>query len=173
MPPLYREHSFNNAVEMLSQSLKNMGGNYVLPFRFKNDKGNRTSHYLIFVSKHFKGYETMKGIMAKESSSFEQSVPSFEYAPATVRQPFLFELSRPLDDLEDMLLTEFAGQTLTRREIYEQHSVDRPFISQNYREVLLKLEEEGRIVTNPPADERKKYRGRPSLHEEKVQIRFP
>jgi hypothetical protein len=32
---------------------------------------------LIFVSKHFKGYEIMKIIMAKESSTEDQGVASF------------------------------------------------------------------------------------------------
>jgi hypothetical protein len=40
-------------LEELSQAIKEMGGKFVLPFRFK--RGNRTSHSLIFVSKHFKG----------------------------------------------------------------------------------------------------------------------
>jgi len=39
---------------------------YVLPFRFKNDAGTRTSHHLIFVSKHPLGYSIMKEIMASE-----------------------------------------------------------------------------------------------------------
>jgi three-Cys-motif partner protein len=54
-------------LEDLAQAIKAMGGKYVLPFRFKNASGKRTSHCLIFVSKHFKGYEIMKDIMAKES----------------------------------------------------------------------------------------------------------
>ena len=46
-----------------------LGGNekrYVLPFGFKNDRGTRTSHHLIFVSKHPLGYGIMKEIMAGE-----------------------------------------------------------------------------------------------------------
>ncbi|MEQ9414065.1 MAG: three-Cys-motif partner protein TcmP, partial [Cyclobacteriaceae bacterium] len=39
-------------VEELTQALKDMGGQYVLPFRFRNSKGSRTSHHLFFVSKH-------------------------------------------------------------------------------------------------------------------------
>jgi three-Cys-motif partner protein len=52
---------------------------YVLPFSFKNDAGTRTSHHLIFVSKHPLGYSIMKEIMAAESSLHEQGVPSFHY----------------------------------------------------------------------------------------------
>ena len=62
-------------VETLCQALRDMGPEYVLPFCFKDDRGSRTSHHLIFVSKHFKGYEIMKEIMAKESTNAEQAWP--------------------------------------------------------------------------------------------------
>jgi len=136
-------------VEELCQALKELGPPYVLPFRFRNHKGTRVSHHLIFVSKGFKGYEIMKEIMAKESSSEEQDVASFEYNPADIRQlprqALLFRLSCPLDDLAGMLLKDFAGQTLTMRQIYEQHNVDRPYVSRNYKQVLTKLEEDEKI----------------------------
>ncbi|MFB8792322.1 MAG: three-Cys-motif partner protein TcmP [Potamolinea sp.] len=155
-------------VEAISQALKEIGGEYVLPFRFKNELGNRTSHHLIFVSKNALGYSIMKEIMAKESSSTEQGVPSFEYSPATIYQPLLFELSRPLDELADMLLDEFAGQTLTRVEIYNQHHVGKRYIEKNYREILLKLEVEGKIITSPSANQRRK-----NTLAETVKITFP
>jgi len=112
----------------------------VLPFRFRDERGSRTSHHLIFVSKHFKGYEIMKDIMAQESSTHDQGVPSFEYNPADMRFPLLFELTRPLDDLEDLLLRAFAGQVLTMKDIYERHS---------------SMEKKRRIKGDPPAEERR------------------
>ena len=146
-------------VEEVSQALRDMGGNYVLPFRFKSDKGHRTSHYLIFVSKHPLGYQIMKDVMAGESTSSTQGVPSFEYSPATVRQPLLFELARPLDDLADMLLRDFAGQCLTMDDIYARHNIGRPYIQRNYKAVLAQLESEGKIQADPPADRRPMRKG--------------
>lgn len=133
--------------EEIAEALKEMGGRYVLPFRFRDERGSRTSHHLIFVSKDFKGYEIMKGIMAGASSTSEQGVPSLEYNPAARNQGLLFELSRPIDDLEDQLLRDLVGRTLTMREIYEEHSVDTPFIDKNYKEVLKNLEAKGAIRT--------------------------
>ena len=148
-------------VEAISQALKEEGGEYVLPFCFKTQDGHRSSHHLIFVSKHIKGYQIMKEIMAGESSNAAQGVPSFEYNPAaTLEHPLLFELSRPLDDLAEMLLTDFAGKTRTMKAIYEQHNVDTPYISSNYKEILAKLEAEGKIQANPPADRRPKRKGK-------------
>src|SRR3954453_689872 len=47
-------------VERISEALQEMSGTYVLPFCFKNESGTRTSHYLIFVSKHILGYNIMR-----------------------------------------------------------------------------------------------------------------
>ena len=47
----------------LAQSLSDNGIKYVLPFRFVWPTGDRTSHYLIFVTKHVLGYSLMKDVM--------------------------------------------------------------------------------------------------------------
>lgn len=154
LPDMSPEKREEVILEELAQAIKAMGGKYVLPFRFKNAKGTRTSHSLVFVSKHFKGYEIMKDIMAKESSVADQGVPSFTYSPADASTPLLFSLARPFDGLKDELPKMFAGETLSMKEIYEQHSVDTPFIKKNYKDALLALEVEGRIKANP--DKRKK-----------------
>src|SRR6266702_164552 len=146
-------------VEELAEALKEMGGKHVLPFGFRNDKGNRTTHHLIFVSKNAIGYKIMKEIMAGESSKSEQGVASFEYSPADVRQPLLFEMARPLDDLEQLLLTKFAGRTVTYEQAYQEHNVGTPYIEKNYKDAFRKLEAKGKITTITPADQRKKYKG--------------
>lgn len=136
-------------IEELCQAIKTYGNRYTLPFRFKDARGIRTSHHLIFVSKHFRGYEIMKEIMAQESSSHDEGVPSFEYNPADFlpQQTLLFQLSRPLDDLKNMLLGSFSGRTLSMIDIYKTHNVDTPFIKQNYKKVLIEFENEGKIKT--------------------------
>lgn len=74
LAPIERETAI---VEELAQALQELGGKYVLPFCFLNDEGTRTSHYLIFVSKHIRGYEIMKEVMAKQSSKADQQVPGY------------------------------------------------------------------------------------------------
>lgn len=145
MDPRTREATIVNE---LALALKDFGHRYVLPFCFKNESGKRTSHHLILVTKSFKGYEVMKDIMAKSSSEEHQGVPSFTYSPAAdSRQQLLFELNRPLDDLRKMLLDHFGGRTLSMREIYEQHSVDTPFLARNYKTVLAEMEKDGAVQT--------------------------
>lgn len=159
-------------VEELSESLREMGGSYTLPFAFKDERGNRTSHHLFFVSKHFRGYEIMKEIMAGESSEQLQGVPSFEYSPASERFPTLFELARPLDDLAGMLLSDFAGETLTMNDVYLRHSVGRPYIRRNYKRALAQLEAEKKIRSNPPAEQRPKKKGEVTFADN-VTVSFP
>ena len=136
-------------VQALCDALRNNGSQYVLPFRFKNDKGTRTSHHLIFLSKSFRGYDIMKEIMYKESSENIGGVASFEYNPREThfKQGSIFDmLSRPLDDLQDMLLHQYAGNTIDFKQLYEEHSVDKPYIRRNYKEVFKALLEDGKIT---------------------------
>lgn len=137
-------------VEELCAAIKSYGDRYVLPFRFKDQAGNRTTHHLIFVSKNIRGYNIMKDIMGKESSDQLQGVPSFEYSPADFmpKQSLLFKLSRPLDELQDMLLSEFTGRRLKMIDIYNEHNVDTPFVDKNYKKALIKHEEEGKIFAS-------------------------
>lgn len=137
----------NTLVEEICQAIKDIGGGarYVLPFAFRNESGNRTSHHLIIVSKNFKGYEVMKEVMAQESSSQVDGVASFEYSPATVRQPLLFNLSRPLEDLEGLLLEQFVGKTLPMLSIYQEHNLGRRYIKKNYKDALGSLHDKGLI----------------------------
>lgn len=152
LPPHERELLI---VEEISEALNELGAKYVLPFTFKNEHGTRTQQYLIFASRDSTGYKMMKEIMAKESTEQDQGVPSFAYSPASRKYLRLFELSRPLDDLEEMLLTDFAGRRLTMSEIYESHNVGKPYIKSNYKKVLTSMEAAGKIKADPPATSRR------------------
>lgn len=158
----------NLILDALVEAIKSKGGEFVLPFRFM-DKSNRPTHYLIFVSKHFKGYEIMKEIMAGESSTYDQGVASFAYSPADESSPLLFSLQRPLDDLSTMLLETFAGQSIQVERIYEMHNVDTAFVKKNYKTVLLKMEEH-ELVTVSTAPGKKRRTGTMADH---LIIEFP
>lgn len=150
-PPGVRQEM---VLEELSNALTEMGGEFVLPFRFKNDKG-RLTHHLVFVSKNFKGYEVMKEIMARESSTEDQGVASFAYSLADETMPLLFELQRPIDDLQEMLMSEFSGQSLAMHNIYRRHSVGRPYLKKHYKSVIMNLESAGRVTVSDPESKRR------------------
>jgi three-Cys-motif partner protein len=142
-------------VERLSSALNPDRKRLVLPFRFRRDN-RRTSHHLIFVTKNFRGYDIMKKIMAKESSKIEQGVASFEYNPADERYPTLFELNRPLEQLQAMILCEYRGRTVSFVELYEKHSVGRPYVDSNYKSVLKQMEKERKLTASKPGGEKRR-----------------
>jgi len=159
-------------VNEMVKALNENGAKYILPFCFlKNNE--RTSHYLVFVSKHHKGYEIMKDIMAKHSSKFDDGVASFSYIPVRDEQlTFLFEYSRPLDELGDMLLKKYSRKTMTVRDIFEDHNVGTSFTLKNYQEALRRLELAGSIKADPPASNRKIRHGKVTMPDY-VKITFP
>jgi three-Cys-motif partner protein len=134
-------------LDHLTLAMEEAGAKHVKVFRFRNEAGTRTTHHLVFVTKHPTGYEIMKEIMAVESSHADQGVPSFEYSPALANMNKLFESA--LDDLEDDLTVAFAGRTVSMIDIYHEHNLGRPYIKKNYKAALLNLEEAGRIQTTP------------------------
>ncbi len=137
-------------LEFLSQSLKEIGAQFVLPFSFADISQKKTSHHIIFVSKDFKGYEIMKNIMAKESSDFDQGVPSFQYNPVDEELPMLFELFRPLEKLESQLLKEYARKTISVEDLYKEHSIGKRYIESNYKEIFKKMLKENKIKISRP-----------------------
>lgn len=159
-------------LEELAQALKELGAAYMLPFRFRRPDGSRTSHALVFVTKNELGYRIMKEIMAGESSTEDQGVPSFEYSPADARCPLLFSLNRPLDTLANDLLMWFAGRTLPMKEVFEGHHVGTPFIERNYKSVLGQMEGQGRIAANPPASQRPMRKGERTFSDKTI-VTFP
>ncbi len=154
-------------LEELANAIKRMGGRYVLPFTFKNARGTRTAYKLIFVSKHFRGYSIMKDIMAAESSTHDEGVPSFTYSPADASTPLLFSLAQPLSELKASLLDSFAGRELKFRDIYESHSIDTRYVEKNYKEALKALESDGMISVSSTKKKR-----RSGTYADHVLIRF-
>ena len=166
----------SSIIKALSQSLKENAGEFVLPFRFRDERGTRTSHYLIFVSKHIRGYNIMKDIMGEEGTNLDKAVPSLEYNPATHDQIPLFESLRPLEELGDKLMEYFAGKTVTMQQIYNQHhdrfTVGTRYIKNSYRECLIKLEADRKIQADPPARDRQKRKGNVTFGP-RVKVTFP
>lgn len=167
MSPYERELTILNE---LAESLSFEKQNYVLPFRFIK-KGERTSHYLIFISKHVLGYTIMKNIMYDYSSEHEDGVASFSYISNPYKQLSLLSLySRKLDTLGEELLKIFSGETLSVKEIHDCHQINTPFVFRNYQEALRRLEAENKIICNPA---KRKYRNGIKTMGEKVSISFP
>lgn len=155
-------------ISAMKSSLKEINGKYVLPFKFYNKDGTRTSHFIFFVSKNPRAYQMMKDIMAPFSTKKTGNVSFFEFNPVPppkTTQMQLFE-SIPFDPLVDLaadLTKKYAGKTLSMNDICEDHYVDTFFVKSNYKEVLLTLEKDGNIIANPPVEKRRKILGKPTF----------
>jgi three-Cys-motif partner protein len=146
-------------VEAVGEALQEMGGSYILPFRFVGE-GNRASHYLFFISKHVLGYSIMKEIMhgMTDRKDADEVAERFEYANVTdPALQLLFGYARPLEGLGEELLALHRGKRLSVSHIYENHHVGTWFVKKNYKSVLMELEAQDRIkVTDPEGKPRKK-----------------
>ncbi|MBX3411525.1 MAG: three-Cys-motif partner protein TcmP [Pirellulales bacterium] len=142
-------------VEEMKQALEGMGGRFVLPFRYRHREGAAGTHDLLFVSKNFRGYAIMREVLAEQRSA-EPGATAFEYLPAEPDCPALYELLRPVEELEGLLLTDCAGERWKFAELFEHHSVGRPFVEKDYRDVVLRLEAERRVTIDPPCPPRRR-----------------
>jgi three-Cys-motif partner protein len=170
-------------VEELKQAITDGSRRRAFQFAFKFDSSNRTSHYLVLVTKEPVGFEIMKKIMAKESTEAPQGVPGYQYIPAQIRQPpaqvqqltFLDfpKPPQPLDLLQARLLEHFAGRCMAMIEVYREYNrIADHYIPRNCKDALLALEVAGSISCDPPAIERPCYKGAPTLADW-VRITFP
>lgn len=163
-------------INELAQSIKDNGINYVLPFRFQFEGKNRTSHYLIFASKKFLGYKIMKEIMYGEGEKDSEGVGKFEFIPSSDRMytqlSFIDMFNSSLKELKLHLTRTYKGRKVNLLSLYKEDSIGNRYLIKHYKQVLLELEEEGKIICNPPRELRRKYKGKPTLNEKTVKIKF-
>lgn len=148
-------------INELTEALRDVGGEYVLPFEFESKHGERPSHYITFVSKSKRGYLLMKDIMFSLSSD-DTEVRRLGYVP--VRSPQLrmnLGVNHPysIPALKSYLLEICAGKKLTVSQVYEDYTIGTPYILRHVREALRQLEAESLVVVHLPADRRPKKKG--------------
>ncbi len=165
--PYEREEIILDALIAALKEL-NKGKTYVRPFRFK--VGKRTTHMLVFVTKHPLGYRIMNEIMAKEGFIDAKGIPHYtHYDDPPPKTQFFYP---EFDELKRMLLDDYAGETKTMEQIYEEHSLGKNYIPNNYKDALNELEAEGKIEAEPPADDRPKRHGKPTFGDN-TKVTFP
>lgn len=164
LQPYQREEA---VIRKFTEVLKPKYAKYVLNFKFLNDDANRTSHYLVFATKHPMGASIMKDIMIGMSSWAESGVPGFVCSPKA-KVASLFDSIDPVPDLAQELLAVFAGRTVTVANIYREHGLDRPHTPGQYKSALKLLECEGKVDPEPPVSLRPK-----DTMADHVKIQFP
>lgn len=147
-------------VNEMSEALKDGGLEYVLPFRFKMEQKERTSHYLIFASKHFLGFDIMKSIMSNAGEKDINGIGKFEFIPSCDKgfeQLSIIEMYNDTrEDLKNQLIEKYKDETILFKKLYEEHSTTNRFLEKDYRNVLLDLENEKVIEVVITKGKRKK-----------------
>lgn len=150
-------------ISNLKEALAEMGGKYSQEYFFKAN-GKRTSHFIVFVSKHPLGLKIMKDIMAGESSEVVDGVANFGHEGTKIIQPSLFLFSE-IDELKGELVKKFAGRVLTVRELFYEHSPGTKFVLRNYQDAIRRLEQERHVICNPSSSERPLAKGVSTMSE--------
>jgi three-Cys-motif partner protein len=158
----------------LTAALRDVGGEYVLPFEFESKHGERPSHYIIFVSKNKRGYFLMKDIMFGMSTD-DAEVRRLGYVP--VRSPQLrmslgFEEPYSIPALKAFLLQSCAGKRLSVIEVYEDYTIGTPYVFRHVQAALIELEADRKVAIDPPADRRQWRNGKVTLAKDKI-VTFP
>lgn len=160
-------------IDALTESPSEVGGRYVQPFEFGSEHGERPSHYIVFVTKDFRGYHIMKEVMAGLSSD-DGEVKGFRHVPFKSPQMSLFaNLGRKhsIAALKDLLAVTCAGTTRTVVRVYEENTVGTPYTIKNVKDALMALEAEERVTIDVPASKRMRG-GKLTLGDARV-VTFP
>jgi hypothetical protein len=156
---------------------EDLGYEYVIPYVFEKEDKDRTSHYLIFISKRDLGFNIMKEIMYKESQDKTQGVAKFGYVRqvSAEKTPLLALMHTPLSDFGRLLCEQYAGKSISRKALradYDKYHPRNLFVEKNWRDVLSQLEIEGKVTCVPPRNERKVQKGDVTFGEKTV-VHFP
>ena len=140
--PKQREPIVLNA---LIEALRENKTCYVLPFKFYSTEMLRTSHFIIFVTKHPLACKIMKEIMYSNSAKDSDGVATFSYKDSRnfgngFEQLSLFD--RPIQSLMDDIVRRYEGRKASVEEIcnYVEYDFSNFFVSKNVKEVLKRLE---------------------------------
>ncbi|MFO8079437.1 MAG: hypothetical protein R6V07_03930, partial [Armatimonadota bacterium] len=156
-------------------ALQEAGAEFVLNFRFLNDSGGRTSHYILHVTDGELGNDIMRGVMKNHCTPTADGIAEFMYDPTRDGQTRM-ALFDGHGELGDELLTMFSGETLTMREIYRRYRDQSPLRKDltptDVKEALKVLEFREQIRAHPSASDRPWRNGRPTFHDD-VSVSFP
>ena len=147
LSPELRELAVLNA---LVDALVEKKSNYVLPFKFYGTQKKRTSHFIIFVTKHPTACRIMKEIMYCNSAKDSDGVATFSLQDSRnfgggFEQISMF--NQPIQSLYNSIVQSYRGKTVTVKCLCDSFDSDfhNQFVSKNVKDVLRKLEEEGKI----------------------------
>ncbi len=128
---------------------------YFVPFAFEKGKRKAVSHYLIFLTKKWRGFEIMKDTMAKHSMRNTEGEPLYRWREQDVTSEIDFPES--VSHVRERLMELFSGRRLTVKSIKEQYHIKGYFgTNRNITRGLVILRDENRIKASDPAGKRRR-----------------
>ena len=156
------------------------GAKFVLPFRFRANGRDRTSHYLIHLSQHSLAFTVMKDVMKAESSA-AGDYGSFGFIPPDelVEQGELFRPNAERARAEILEVLRRGPQPVSSFAVQWPQRPTDMLVSKEYKRILLELEQEGTIEvfdartrSLTPAAQRRKKLGQSTLGNDYM-VRLP
>lgn len=145
----------------LNSALIDAGAKHVMNFSFKVEDSHRSTHHLVFATRHRKGYEAMKTIMARESTAETEDGPSMTFTQRP-SEPTLFDRD-PHEVLAETLLERFQSRTASLDQIYAEFGSETLYTLPYFRQSLLLLEKNGKVKVQPVAASRPAPKGKQSM----------
>jgi len=170
--PEQREPIVLNA---LIEALREGKSNYVLPFKFYSSEMVRTSHFIIFVTKHPLACKIMKQIMYSNSAKDSDGIATFSFKDSHnfgVELDQLTMFDCPIQTLKNDLMKKYCHQDVSVAVICDSVDCDfsNYFVGKNAKDALKSLENEGKI--NVLSGRKQKFRNGQLTMPDKAIIRF-
>lgn len=155
-------------IEALTAALEelNQGEVFVRSFRFK--KGPRTSHMLVFVTTHPRGFRVMTDIMANEGFVDGKGLAHFTHY--TKPPPGNRLIYHEFDLLKKNVCWRYADRKMAMLDIFLDH---RQYAASSYKDALNELEDKGLITVDPPANKRRMAPNGKRTFSDKAIVTFP
>jgi three-Cys-motif partner protein len=124
---------------------------YYTAFKFQEEDNSATSHYILHLTKHHRGFDLVKQIytdFANVGTVFDgRNTYTFDPKLVDSKDLVLFDAKQAnLDKLKSLILRDFEGKTLTALQLFEAHQKDVLYSRQHYAVALRQLVEEGKAT---------------------------
>lgn len=143
---------------------------YMIRFAMEFEDRRLTSHHLIFVCKHHRGFALMKDVMAQYSHVDTFGIPLWFYSNlrSVESEQLQLELDDQMQQLKGRLLKDYRGETVTANDLVDRcHQSKYLYTEKNIKAAIDILEIDGKLTVDKPREERMR-RGQPTLGKDRI-----
>lgn len=162
----------NLILKTLNKVLNKTENIYSCGLRIDLKDKHLSNYYLIFISKHWRGFKIMKEIMGNHEYSIYDSdeIPYFIYNNKSIGQPietFMRGFNPRMNKIKNTILRTFSKvNNISVKNICEKlHENKFKYLDKNIKSALSELEIEGKIVIDKHYSKRMKRKGKITLGE--------